>query len=318
MMQKKAPAFDPLIVPEFGTTPTGQPLSYNRAPSRDVAPWIGRIYISKVDLPEGYTLKCSQFNDIACLRLQLAGRWAAKTANGWEEAERSACLFGPQTHPMPIRVSGSFTNIGVAIRPGASTALKGVPLGEIVNRLVRTGDLGLPEDELLARFAPEGTPEDWARALEDLFRERVEETGGAVPDPISVQFEQLAYRTPSMTVAQAARECGVDRRRLERVILRDYGLPPKQVLRRARALDMASHLRGVGDRSEAEAIMLRYYDESHLIHEFADLFGVSPSQFAATAQPLLTLSLEARQARRLEDLKRIAPGDARPWQKPPA
>ena len=91
-------------------------------------------------------------------------------------------------------------------------------------------------------------------------------------------------------------------------------MPPKQVLRRARALDMASHLRGVADHDEAEALALRYYDQSHLIREFTALFGMSPRQFVDSPQPLMTLSLETRQARRLETIARIAPGDIKPWQ----
>src|SRR3546814_11208346 len=90
-------------------------------------------------------------------------------------------------------------------------------------------------------------------------------------------------------------------------------MPPKQVLRRARALDMASHLRGVADLDEGEEMALRYYDESHLIHEFTALFGMSPRQFVKRPQPILTLALESRQARRLEALNRLAPGQTRPW-----
>jgi hypothetical protein len=41
---------------------------------------------------------------------------------------------------------------------------------------------------------------------------------------------------------------------------------------------------------------------------------MAPSQFIATPQPLLTLALESRQARRLEALERVAPGAKRPWQ----
>jgi len=90
-------------------------------------------------------------------------------------------------------------------------------------------------------------------------------------------------------------------------------MPPKQVLRRARALDMASHLRGVADQAEAEELALRYYDQSHLIRDFTQLFGMSPSQFVARPQPILTLALESRQARRLELLERVPPGGQRPW-----
>ena len=105
-----------------------------------------------------------------------------------------------------------------------------------------------------------------------------------------------------------------DRATLERIVGRDFGMPPKQVLRRARALDMASHLRGVADQDEAEELALRYYDQSHLIREFTELFGMSPGQFVATPQPILTLALESRQSRRLEALERLGPGDVRPWE----
>jgi AraC-like DNA-binding protein len=117
-----------------------------------------------------------------------------------------------------------------------------------------------------------------------------------------------------MSITQAAREIDVDRRRLERIVVRDFGMPPKQVLKRARALDMASYLRGVADGDEADAMALRYYDESHLIREFIDLFGMSPRQFTAVPQPLLTLNLEVRQARRLEMINRLEPGARRPWE----
>ncbi len=99
---------------------------------------------------------------------------------------------------------------------------------------------------------------------------------------------------------------------------RDFGMAPKQVLRRARALDMASHLRGVADVDEAEELILRYYDQSHLIHEFVELFGMSPRQFVATPQPILTLALESRQARRLEAIRRLEPGARRPWEAAPS
>jgi len=114
-------------------------------------------------------------------------------------------------------------------------------------------------------------------------------------------------------VTQCASDGGIGMRQLERIVRRDFGMTPKHVMRRARALDMASHLRGVADHEEAEALMLRYYDQSHLIREFTALIGMSPRQFVERPQPLMTLTLETRQARRLEMLDRIAPGGSPPW-----
>jgi AraC-like DNA-binding protein len=313
MNRKKRPAIDLAIAPEMGVTKDGQPLSYNRAPAPDLAPWIGRLYVTKVIAPPDYTLSCGVFNDTACIRIQLAGDWVAETASGTEAMGRAALFFGPQTKRMPVKVTGSFISVGMIIRPGACTALQGPKVSEFVDRLTSTCTLSLPADDILSMLEPDGTPEDWLQSLEDLIRKRVELMDGRQPDPVAARFEEIAFSNPAMTVGEAAESCGVERRKLERVANRDFGMPPKQVLCRARALDMASHLRGVADSEEGEEMALRYYDESHLIHEFTKLFGMSPRQFVATPQPILTLALESRQARRLEALKRIAPGQARPW-----
>lgn len=313
MNRRKRPAIDPSIAPEQGVTRDGQPLSYNRAPTPDLAPWIARLYVTKVVAPDDYTLSCGLFNDTACVRIQLAGEWTALTATGPEAAGRSALFFGPQSRRMPVSVTGSFISVGLAIRPGACTALRGPRVGDFLDRMVPTSTIATPSDKIVRMLDPDGEPEDWLQTLEAMVRKRVEHMNGAPPDAVASRFEAIALADPGISVGEAAQLCGVERRKLERVVSRDFGMAPKQVLRRARALDMASNLRGVADSEEADEMALRYYDESHLIHEFTELFGMSPRQFVATPQPILTLALESRQARRLEALHRLEPGGARPW-----
>ena len=314
MNHDKRPAVDPAIAPEQGVTRSGQPLSYNRAPAPDLAPWIARLYVTKVIAPENYTLSCGLFNDTACVRIQLAGAWTAETATGHEEFARAALFFGPQSKRMPVTVTGSFISVGVSIRPGACTVLRGPRLSDFVDRLIPTTAVAMPADKILDMLPLDAMPEDWLQTLEAQIRKRIEHMDGILPDPVAALFEEITFKDPGMTVGEAARLCGVERRKLERVVNRDFGMSPKQVLRRARALDMASHLRGVADSEEGEEMALRYYDESHLIHEFTALFGMAPRQFVKTPQPILTLALESRQARRLEALNRLAPGEARPWE----
>ena len=314
MRRKERPAVDHSIAPEQGVTRDGQPLSYNRAPAPDLAPWIARLYVTKVNAPADYTLSCGIFNDTAVVRIQLAGQWTAETASGPEEFGTAALFFGPQTHRMPVTVTGSFISLGISLRPGTCTALHGPRVGDFLDRLVPTNAVAMPSEKILESLDRDGSPEEWLQTIERLFRRRVEHFDGALPDPITSRFEEIAFRDPGISIADAARECGVERRKLERIVNRDFGMPPKQLLRRSRALDMASHLRGVADKDEADELALRYYDESHLIHEFTELFGMSPRQFVSRPQPVLTLALESRQARRLEALNRIQPGQNRPWE----
>jgi len=312
MIRTARPAVDNRIPAPYGVTRDGQPLSYNRGPAPDLEPWLGRLSVAKLYLEPEETLSCGLFADTAGMRLQLAGEFWIDTPGGVQHHGRDALFWGPQSRIMPVRVRGSFVSIGISIRPSACWPLMGPATHRFVDRVIVTRHYS--SEFLLSLLDPDGSAEDWLQALENLFRQRITELNGAEPEPVTARFEELAFLDPTISIAQAAREIGVDRRRLERLVSRDFGMPPKQVLKRARALDMASHLRGVIDHDEAEAFALRYYDESHLIHEFMELFGMSPRQLITQPHPLLTMTLEARQARRLEVLDRLKPGSKRPWE----
>ena len=314
MHKRTRPAVDQAIAPLHGVTRDGQPISYNRAPAADLAPWIGRLYATVVEAPQDHRLDCGLFNDAATIRIQLRGKWTAMTAQGPRAYERAALFFGPQSHRMPVSVQGSFTSVGISLRPGTGHALLGADASDFIDRLLECDEMDLPGNAAIAALETTDDPEIWLQMLEHMIRQIVTEQGAKEPDPVTARFEALAFTDPSATIAEFAQHCGVSQRRLERVVRRDFGMAPKQVLRRARALDMASHLRGVADSEEAEELALRFYDQSHLIREFTQLFGMSPRQFVAVPQPLMTLTLESRQCRRLELIERLAPGDARPWQ----
>jgi AraC-like DNA-binding protein len=314
MRRRVRPAIDGAFLTSYGATREGQPLSYNRAPAVDVAPWIGRLYAARVSLPENHRIDCGLFNETAVVRVQLSGDWTAETVDGPYAFGPSTQLFGPHTRRMPISVTGNFISVGFSLRPGATNVLGDVRLTEYLDRIVRPIQPDPTVRSLISRLDPGADDEQLVTVLEQWMREWVQTYDCAEPDPITTRFEQVAFTNPNMPMPEFSELCGVGERTAARIIVRDFGMSPKQVLRRARALDMASFLRGVADADEADELALRYYDQSHLIHEFTELFGMSPRQFAATPQPLMTLGLESRQARRLEVLERIAPGGTRPWE----
>ncbi len=314
MQKRNRPAVDRALAPLNGVSRDGQPLSYNRGPAPDLAPWIARLYAVTVEAPSRHRMESGLLNDTACIRIQLAGDWTAETAEGQMAYGRSALFAGPQSRSMQVTVTGSFTSVGISLRPGACNALKGPKVAEHVDRIVNCDQLDGMGGVFLSALDPDASPEEWLQALEGVMRRIVEQAGGSEPDPVTLRFEALAFSDPTASIAEFARDCGIEQRRLERLVRRDFGMAPKQVLRRARALDMASHLRGVADREEADQLALRYYDQSHLIRDFSALFGMAPRQFVATPQPIMTIALESRQARRLEAISRVAPGAIRPWQ----
>lgn len=304
----------------FGMTKAGEPLSLNRAPCEELAPWVARIFVVDVEAPDDHLIDCGLCADTPILRMLFRGRWTAQTRYGVGRYENAAVFFGPQTQLMPVKIHGSFATLGVALKPGAVAALKGPAVGDTLDRVIYYDDIFGHEawgtsQQMIEWFDPNGEPERWLQVAEKLLLQLVERVGGKKPSPIIEAFDKATFADPNLNLADFAEEQAVERRRLERLVKKAYGQTPKQVLRRARALDIASNLIGVADAAEAEEIALRYYDQSHLIREFSNFFNTTPKRFAKNVHPLLAIALEARQARRMEVLGRVDPGEALPWRK---
>lgn len=304
----------------LGHTRNGEPLSNNRAPCEELSPWVARVYATKVEMAPGDVLHCGLLSDTPVMRTLFAGDWTAQTRDGVGRYGPSAMLFGAQTKRMAVTVKGSFATIGVALKPGAMTALKGPRVEGTLDRIILYDHIYGGEERGTSRniiewFGPDSSPERWLRVAEKLVLQLVELTGGQRPDPIIEVFDKAVFADPNLSIAEFAEEHRVERRSLERKIKSAYGQTATQVLRRARALDIAAHLRGVADDSEAEEAALRFFDQSHMIREFRAFFGMTPRQFARTPQPFMTLTLEARQSRRLEVLGRALPDGDYPWRR---
>lgn len=303
---------------QLGSTPSGEPLSDNRAPPEELSPWVARIYATSVEMPDDGIVECGMIADTAVLRVLFKGAWTATTRDGHGRYGQCALLFGPQTRRMPVSVRGSFATVGVALKPGAVSALGWKDVASTLDRIILFDHIYGDREwgtskQMIEWFDPAGPPERWIKVAEKLLIQLVETVGARRPDPLVEAFDKAVLADPGLSIRDFIEEQAVDRRRFERTIKRAYGQTARQVMRRARALDIAAHLRGVADDSEAEAAALKFFDQSHMIREFKAFFGITPRQFANKPQPFMTLTLEARQARRLEVLGRAMPGEVPPW-----
>lgn len=302
--------------PLSGATPEGNPLSFNRAPARDLEPWVGRVMVALTDAPDdarAWGLLC---NDAAYVRAAMMGRWDVQTAEGQHHVHDCSFLTGQHNHFMRLDYSGPIRVAGMMLRPGALRAIWGVPDAQLVQRLQILEPDASPALAPHLVYHPDMGGEEWLTAMEDWLRQLIAQRDAPQPSAVSHDFELHAFADPNRPLSELCEELGVTMRSLQRTVRRDFGLTPKQVMRRARILDIASRLCGVADEEEEE-ILLRFFDQSHLIREFHAFFGLTPTAFRAQRNALLTLSLEIRQARRLEMLDRLAPGAVRPWMRAP-
>ncbi len=297
-----------------GVNRSGMPLAANRAPAKDLEPWVGRLVASKVEADDTSHIACGICNDIAFARIIVGGRWDAQTLDGHGEFQDEALLFGPQSRHMPVGCTGPVIAIGVGFRPGAIPNLLSREMAPLIDRIEAADPFGLIANDIASDYPRGATPEQWLCTLEERMRDFIARTGPKPPDPLAAAFEYASFADPNIAPGDFAEEQGVSLRKLERMARRDFGMTPKTVLRRARALDLAAQLCGVADQEEEDELLARYFDQSHLIRDFRAFFGTTPAAFRSEPRLFLRINVETRQARRLAELKRIEPGGKPPWQ----
>lgn len=291
----------------------GRPATINRAAGPTLSPWIARLHVAWIKAPEDHTISCGLVADTASLRVFLEADTRVETRDGPQRHGRGVTFFGPQSRRMPVTIHGSFATVGIGFRPGSCHVLRGMAVEDVLDRVIPFEQMDGNSEKLLSRFDGIYDPHAWLDILERTMERAILTRVPPRPDDITTAFDRAAFENPNRQIADIAAELGCTRRTLERNVRRDFGMSPKKVLRRARALDMAATLHGVADASEAADLALRYYDQSHLTRDFVTFFGMTPLQFIQTPQPLMTNTLEIRQARRLEELNRIQPGERYPW-----
>lgn len=314
----------PSLDPQTGATAEGVPLAFNRAPDERLQNWVSRSMVAVANEERSATLDGLLCNDSSYLRTAVDVDWTVGTADGELEIRDETFLCGQHSKVMPLRYRGGIKVAGLMLRPGALRALFKLSEVEMVDRIRLIESVGIKDRPVTGLYRHGIEPAAWLRSLENWLAEYIEQNEIEPPDPLSQALELQAFADPNCILSDFAEEQGVSPRTVERAARRDFGLRPKQIMRRARILDLAARLCGVADDEEVE-IMLRFFDQAHQIREFQAFFGMTPVEFKHRRSGLLTLSLEIRQARRLELLERIEPGAVRPWMrrlslssKPPA
>lgn len=315
----------PALTSLTGSTQGGMPLALSRAPPALVRPWITRIGVTEVALPPGQTIACRTFSEHPVMRMIFGGQWTATTADGARQFapdERGLPLyFGPNSRHMPLVAHGSFRVVTIACAPGFGALFNMPPPAETLDRIYRLDPVACGPgagQTMLPGYRAQPDKRAWLDAVEAQLVDAFAAARPKPPDPLMTTFETLCLTDPGASLASFARDKGLTRRTLERSIYRHWGITPHQALRRARALDMAAVLLGLGLEEEEQELRLRYFDQSHLIREIRRYFDMTPGQLHNRPHPLLSITMEIRQSRRVEALARIGAGEARPWRDPAA
>jgi len=304
-----------------GSTPEGLPLAFNRNPCDPLKPWVTRIGVTSVTLPEGQSIECGTFGEHPIMRMIYGSRWTAQTADGLQEfspGERGLALFfGPCTKMMRLKAHGTFQVVTVNFAPGAIQGLDLPPIEQLNDRIL-SFDCFTHRAQPAEPYSPQADVTAWLASAERQLLDDVERAALQPPDALLREFEILCLTDPGASIDRFAEAHAIARRTLERIINRELGVSPRFAMRRARALDMAAALLNVVSKEEEAEIALRYFDQSHVTREMRQLFDTTPGRLKKGSHPLLLITMEIRQSRRLDAIARLSADEPRPWRDPAA
>lgn len=262
-------------------------------PSPDLARHFTLFYWFRADIPFFEDVERA---DHAQIRFRLTpGGAEYRFADGTAQPASDIHIIGPTTGAFQVRAHGPVHVFGAGITPVGWGALVGNDASAMANRVVDLADLVGP---LISEAIPalNAAPDLDAMVacaeaiLCKLFRARCDRA----LDFVQHVDAWLSDET-SPDVAALSEATGLSRRQLERKCRALYGMPPKELARKYRALRAAVCLIAEG-ASIDELVNRGFYDQSHMIREIRQFTGFTPGQIQAEPTLLAQLTIAQRSA----------------------
>jgi AraC-like DNA-binding protein len=169
--------------------------------------------------------------------------------------------------------------MGVHFRPGGAFPFFGAAVGELANSHVALEDLwGRSAVELRERLCSAATPQMRFQILEEALTTRRRWISDH--PAVSLALDIFGPAGIGDSVRATANRVGLSQRRFIQVFTAQVGLTPKlfsRVLRFQKAREVVNQAPTLNWCQLAVAC--GYYDQSHLIHDFREFSGLSPTEY---------------------------------------
>lgn len=256
--------------------PYPDPIRYF-APDPDLAEMISTFYIA--DFPVSHFDEVERA-DRPQFRLRLndtPGEYHMPDGNVL--AASGATIIGPTSAPVRAVSYGPVHLIGMGLMPGGWATLMGPDAGAYADRAIDAHDLfGDWIHGVGAALAAAESDEVRIGMMHDLARE-IMRRGEPAPLWFTRTVDQWLSANLSPQVDDLVGATGMSARSVERLTKRFYGVSPKMLARKYRALRAASAL-ARGDKLDETALAEAFYDQSHLIREVKQFAGTTPGKLS--------------------------------------
>ena len=194
----------------------------------------------------------------------------------------SAMVVGTMTRALVLEATATpETFVGVRFRPAQATAFLGLPASEVTDLRVSLTDVWPDADRVRDALAASPDAIARVRALDRVLAARLGPGAGAGQRDVDEAVRRIIEAGGSLGITRLAPALGVTRQHLARRFSQLVGVSPKTFARVVRLSRVVERVRAVPAGEpvnwSALALELGYYDQSHLVDEFREMTGVTPT-----------------------------------------
>lgn len=213
---------------------------------------------------------------IAQLRFATRGRVIMHLPDGTATPCSGAVLVGPTTAAVKFEIEGPFRMFGLGVTAAGWGALTHHSAAEYLDRVVPANTLFPNIDQRLAEVNRLDSLPQMCAAADAILAPIVADASAEMVE-FTRMVDQWLASSVSPLVTDLHAMTRLSERQLTRRVKQLYGMPPKYLSRKYRALRAA---RALIDAQPDEADFLRdaFYDQSHMIRELKLFAGTTPTR----------------------------------------
>lgn len=260
------------------------------APHDALTPFVSSFYRFEY---QGNAIKEPERADRAQFRVLLHGKGHYQFIDGSECVMFPVTIMGPTTAPMHTLADGPLTIFGWGMTPSGWTALMGKAGGDWVDKALDAR--GIFGDALfdLQQQLVNADSIDAQFAIGQTAAAQIFATSDTAPFEFTSIVDRWLLEDSEHHIHALATATGLSPRHLERITKRYYGMPPKKLARKYRAV-RAAHMLSAGDSLNDTELGLSFYDQSHLIREVKHFTGLTPTELKAGHSILTEATMRER------------------------
>lgn len=245
-----------------------------------LAPYIRCYWTLKTQVPKGLNTSQRFLSEGLEFTFNMAEPVDIENSHGAAKTITAAGITGPMIQPMRLKPTGDINLLGICFKPGGNYPFFKIPAHELTDQYPEVQDFWGSEGIRFVDHVHNDllSTESRIKAISGYLSGLL---GKNPKDDITISsaIEFIKYYKGIISVDELARYLSISCRHLERKFRERIGISPKQICRNIRFKHTYKKIKASRGHNWVDmALSCGYYDQAHLINDFKDFTGTTPTE----------------------------------------